>query len=96
MSKTKSGLILIAVSAGMYLIGPMLAFRPSPLPWALTYSLIEFLEFASLVVGLFGVFRLIVGLLSRKTQAKITNEPPPADGVWPPAPKRPHYEEREN
>ncbi len=96
MSKTKSGVILIAIGAGMYLIGQMFASLPSPIPWALTFALVGLLEFASGVVALFGFFRLIVGLLSRKKQAKITSEPPHAEGVWPPAPKRPHYEEREN
>ena len=99
MSKTKSGLILIAVGAGMYLTGQMLASLPQTAPappWTPVTLLTVFLGFSSMVVGLFGLFRLIVGLLSRKKQVIVESDAPPSEGVWPPAPKRPHYEEKEN
>jgi len=89
MSKTISGLILIAVGVGMYQAGQMLASLSFPLPWALVYPLIGLLEFASLVVGLFGLFRLIVGFFSPKKKATAARETPPGKGVWPPAPKPP-------
>lgn len=99
MSKTKSGLLLIAVGVGMYQIAQMLTSlsrMPHALSWIPVSLLIGPLGFFSLVMGLFGLFRLIVGLLSQKKQAKTNSEPPPGEGVWPPAPKMPHYEEREN
>ena len=42
---------------------------------------------ASLVVGLFGLFRLIVGLLIRKKQSHSIGATSPREGVWPPAPQ---------
>lgn len=78
MSKTKSGLTLIAIGIGIYQADQMLA---SPL--------MGLVAFASMVVGLFGLFRLIVGLLSPKKQTKAGSEMPPSEGVWPPAPKPP-------
>lgn len=65
MSKTTSGLILIAVGVGMYLAGQVL----SSIRWVLV-SQSWVLVFAALVVGLFGLFRLIVGLFSPKKEVK--------------------------
>ena len=41
----------------------------------------------SVVIGLFGMFRLIVGLLSRKKQVAPSEMTLPSEDFWPPAPK---------
>ena len=64
-------------------------------PWVLASPSPMFIGFfvlltvASLVVGLFGVFRLLVGLLGRKKPVELLKGRPPTEGVWPPAPKPP-------
>ncbi len=89
MSKTNSGLLLIVAGVAMNVAGQMLGSVQLPLPWALAYPLTGLLVFASLVVGLFGVFRLFVGQFSPEKRVKPEEDRPPAEGVWPPAPKPP-------
>ena len=91
MSKIKSGLVLIAIGIGMNVMGRVMASQP----WVLTSPSPIFIGFfvllmvASLVVGLFGVFRLIAGLLGRKKPAEAPRVTSPNNGVWPPPPKPP-------
>lgn len=91
MSNVKSGLILIAVGIGMNVTGRVMASQAwvlaSPSPMFIGFFV--FLAIASLVVGLFGVFRLLVGLLGRKKSVGLSRVTPPSEGVWPPAPKPP-------
>ena len=95
MSKVKSGLILIAVGIGVNVIGMNVLVLLMTQHWVLTPPSPIFLGFfvlfmvASLMVVLFGVFRLIVGLLGRKKPAETPRVTLPNEGVWPPAPKPP-------
>ncbi len=92
MSKTMSGLILIAVGVAMHFGGLTMA----ALPWRPASTLSGLMLFASLVVGLFGLFRLFVGFVSPEKPAKPIASVPPAGTVWPPAPAVPRCEEKEN
>ncbi len=90
MTKIKNGFILIAAGVGLNIFG-RLAMRflpavPSLLVWAFALTCIAF---ASIVLVLFGFFRLIVGLVTRKKQTSASPVIVADDSVWPPAPKPP-------
>ena len=70
MSKAQSGLILIGIAIVMNVAGRLI---PSPKPGGdnpaaamLLSGIILALMFASVVIGLFGLYRLVGGLLTRK------------------------------
>ncbi|MEO7714569.1 MAG: hypothetical protein ABIY70_00065 [Capsulimonas sp.] len=99
MSKIKSGLILIAVAIGMNLIGRGLALglgtitvdSPSWLNpfFGMAYTVFLMVwMLASLVIGLFGAFRLVAGLLVRRQRAKQGVAAPVPAGAWPPPPRQ--------
>lgn len=91
MSKVKSGLVLVAVAIGMNVTGRIMASQlwvlASPSPMFIGFFAL--LMVASVVVGLFGVFRLVVGLLTRKKRDEPSEIIPPTEGVWPLPPKTP-------
>lgn len=91
MSKLKSGLVLIAIGISVNVIGRVMISQPWVLasPSPVFIGFFTLLMVASLIVGLFGVFRLVVGLLGRRRRAELLGITSPSEGVWPPAPKPP-------
>lgn len=95
MSKVKNGLLLIMLAIGFNIIGinvidrivsihfGILAFG-SPI-WIVTSILMT----TTLVAGIFGVYRVIIGLYSLKKPRKLQEDMSSTEGVWPPAPKPP-------
>ncbi len=65
MSKVQSGLVLIGVGVAMNLLGRLFLTVVRSLSNLLLTGLMAFWMFASVVVALFGLFRLVVGLVSR-------------------------------
>ena len=90
MTKTKSGVILMAAGIGLNLLGRLSLMLHPSLPSLLAVAAFQaLLMFASAVLFLFGLFRVIVGLFSRKKQTKAYPAAPVDDTVWPPAPQSP-------
>ncbi len=90
MTKIKSGLILIAVGIGLNIFGRLVAtFAPTLMASLPITGTLALLMVASVVLVLFGIFRLIVGLVSKKEQAKTSSAMSVDNTVWPPAPKPP-------
>lgn len=90
MTKTKSGLVLIVVGVGLNVLGRFTLRLPLPVPSLLFKAGLEaILMIASVVIILFGLFRLIVGLLSNNKQTKPDVNAATDDTIWPPAPRPP-------
>jgi hypothetical protein len=66
MSKTQSGLILIGVAIAVNLVMRLLVGAIDNSQSVGFVGLMAVVMIASLVIGLFGLFRLISGLLSKK------------------------------
>ena len=96
MSKTKSGFLLIVLGFCLNLGGrSLIAHSDTPTVESPAFAgFIALLMVASLVIGLSGVFQVIIGLAARK-KAKPTAFLPHEEGVWPPAPKPPDALETE-
>ena len=88
--KVKSGLVLIVIGIGMNLTGRTLGTQAWVLasPSSVLAGFFALLMVASLVVGLFGLFRLMVGLLGQK-KTPLVESASPSENTWPPAPKSP-------
>lgn len=90
MTKTKSGVILMAVGIDLNLIGRFSLMLHPPLPSLLAVAAFQaLLMVASAVLVLFGLFRVLISLFSRKKQIKAYPAAPVDETVWPPAPKPP-------
>ena len=90
MPKTKNGLILMTVGVGLNLLGRLWLRFHSALPSLMMIALFQALfMLASVVLVIFGLFRVIVGLFSRKKQIKAYPAAPVDKTVWPPAPQPP-------
>jgi len=82
MTKTKSGLILIAIGVGLNIIGTFASRFHLPVPSLLILAIFRsVLMLASVVVILFGFFRLIVGLVSRKKRVEVSGSAVADDSV---------------
>jgi hypothetical protein len=66
MSKTQSGLILIGIAIVINVVSNLLAATTRNNQNASIAGFVALLMFCSVVVGLFGLFRLISGLLSKQ------------------------------
>ena len=93
MSKTKSGIILIGIGIAMNLLGRVAVLSHSspsaPSQTELVFSMFMALWMcASVVVVLFGIVRLVWGLLTRKkVSVSPGQESAPIDPtLWPPPP----------
>ena len=71
MNKIQSGLILIVAGIGLNVLGRLLIPVTRPNPSVVVASLMAIWMVASLVLVLFGLFRLIVGLVTKNNSAKI-------------------------
>lgn len=90
MTKGKSGAVLIAVGVAMNLVGRVVAvgMDAKTSPSVMVAGILAFWMIASVVVCLFGLFRLIAGLVRKKRQPAPT-QAQDQEGAWPPAPKSP-------
>lgn len=90
MTTAKSGVILIAVGIGMNLVGRVVvletAAKSSHSP-ALAGAMALWM-IVSVVICLFGFFRLVMGWMSKKKQRE-PMQTEAKEGTWPPAPKPP-------
>ncbi len=90
MIKIKSGVILIAVGVAMNLVGRVVASDTDAKTSSsvMVAGILALWMIASVVVCLFGLFRLIAGLVSKKRQPAPT-QVQDQEGIWPPTPKPP-------
>ena len=90
MTKIKSGVILIAIGIAMNLVGRVVAVGTDAKtsPSVMVAGILALWMIASVVVCLFGLFRLIAGLVSKKRQPA-PMQAQDQEGTWPPAPKPP-------
>lgn len=90
MTKTTSGLTLIAVGVGLNIAGRLvLRLHPAAPSLLILAGSQAILMISSVVVALFGLFRLAVGSMSRKKPAEACANPAVDETIWPPAPKPP-------
>ena len=80
----------MAVGIGLNLLGRFSLMLLPPLPSLLAVAAFQaLLMIASAVLVLFGLFRVLVGLFTKKKQAKAYSTAAVDETVWPPAPQPP-------
>lgn len=65
MSKKQSGFILILIAVIMNVVGSLLSSVANTTGSAALVGFVALLMFSAVVVGLFGLFRLMVGLITK-------------------------------